>query len=84
MAYAQFLNSPLKRRLDEENERTQLLVVWTKGKENEERKKEKLLLPPSICQLLCLAGLNVNTEITADFLYLPSYFFPPQTGEKTL
>lgn len=74
----------MKRRM-EEYERTQPLVVWTKQREKKkEEGKEKLGLPQSICQLLFFIGLKVKTELTTDFLYLPSYFFLPQVGLKAL
>lgn len=67
----------------EEYERTQLLVVWTKEREKKkEEGKEKLGLPQPICQLLFFIGLKVKTELTTDFLYLPSYFFLPQVGSE--
>lgn len=83
MAQAQFLNSPPEKRMmrrTEEYERTQLLVVWTEEREKKEEGKEKLGLPQPIRQLLFFIGLKVNTELTTDFLYLPSLLFLPSPG----
>ena len=69
---------PLKRAKDEETDGR----VWAdiaisgldRGERKEERRgeKEKLGLPQPICQLLFFIGLKVKTELTTDFLYLPS------------
>lgn len=68
-------------RRTEECERTQLFVVWTEEREKKkEEGEEKLGLPQPICQLLFFNGLKVKTELTTDFLYLPSYIFLPQVG----
>lgn len=67
---------PLRKRKDEKDERTQLLVVWTKNGETKKEEIEKFGLPPPICHLCFFIGLNVRTELTSDFLYLPLLFFP--------
>lgn len=74
MAQAESLNLPLKRNKDEERDGGVWQDPAISGLDKGERKEERRGKRKAV-NFFFFTGLKVKTELTTEFLYLPSYIF---------